>query len=164
MKKENVEIREMKKEDWEAVRSIYAEGIEEGKSTFQTECPEYEQWDKSHLKECRYVLTVEDKIAGWCAISPTSARDAYRGVVEVSIYFGKKFRGQGLGYELLSYLCRQTEEKGYWCLYVAIFSINTASIALHKKCGFREIGYRDRIAKDKFGEWQNTTLMERRVK
>ena len=29
-------------------------------------------------------------------------------------------------------------------------------------CGFRVIGYRDRIAKDRFGRWQNTTIMERR--
>ena len=52
---------------------------------------------------------------------------------------------------------------GYWSLYSAIFSINAGSIALHKKCGFREIGYREKIAKDKFGIWQNTTLMELRM-
>lgn len=34
---------------------------------------------------------------------------------------------------------------------------------MHKKCGFREIGYRERIAKDRFGNWQNTTLMELRL-
>lgn len=59
-------------------------------------------------------------------------------------------------------LCEETEKAGYWSLYSAIFSINKASIALHKKCGFREIGYREKIAKDRFGVWQNTTLMERR--
>ena len=39
----------------------------------------------------------------------------------------------------------------------------SASEGLHKKCGFREIGYREKIAKDRFGEWQNTTLMEYRA-
>ncbi len=53
--------------------------------------------------------------------------------------------------------------KGIWRLYVAIFSINVASIKFHEICGFRKIGYRERIAKDKFGKWQNTTLMELRL-
>lgn len=72
--------------------------------------------------------------------------------------------GKGLGTYLLEHLCSVTEQLGYWCLYAAIFSKNTASIALHKKCGFREIGYRERIARDRFGNWQSTTLLERRVK
>jgi phosphinothricin acetyltransferase len=58
----------------------------------------------------------------------------------------------------------ETEKRGYWMLYSAIFSINIASVELHKKCGFRVIGIREDIAKDKFGEWQSTTIMEWRNK
>lgn len=35
-------------------------------------------------------------------------------------------------------------------------------IRLHEKCGFRLIGFRERIGQDKFGAWRNTVLMERR--
>ena len=153
----------MNKEDWNRVAEIYTEGLERGKSTFNTVCPEYEEWNKNHLVDCRYVAEIEGKVVGWAAISPTSAREAYKGVVEVSIYVDEKHQGQGIGTELLMTLCTDSEKKGYWCLYSAIFSINEASIALHRKCGFREIGYRERIAKDRFGNWQNTTLMERRI-
>ena len=155
-------IRDMKEEDWEAVSSIYKRALTEGKSTFQTECPSYEAWSGNHLNDCRFVLVVHEKVAGWCAVSSTSARPVYKGVIEISIYFDEEFRGRGLGTKLLNYLIDESEKKGYWCLYAAIFSINTASINLHKKCGFREIGYREKIAKDRFGNWQNTTLMERR--
>lgn len=157
-------IRAMTDSDWPRVAAIYTQGLEGGRSTFNAVCPTFEEWDAGHLKDCRLVAEEEGRVAAWAAISPTSARPAYRGVVEVSIYVDTAFQGRGIGTALMEELCRQSEAAGYWCLYSAIFSINTASIALHKKCGFREIGYRERIARDRFGQWQNTTLMERRKK
>jgi phosphinothricin acetyltransferase len=156
------EIREMRKSDWEYVSNIYTQSLIEGKATFQTKCPDYETWDRNHLTDCRFVMVTGETVIGFCTLGATSARDVYRGVVEVSIYFDSEYRGLGLGSRLLKYLCKESEKKGYWCLYVAIFSINKASIHIHKKCGFREIGYREKIAKDRFGKWQNTTLLERR--
>ncbi|MGN0350807.1 MAG: GNAT family N-acetyltransferase [Roseburia sp.] len=155
-------IREMVPNDWKRVAEIYEQGLERGISTFNTECPSYEEWDKSHVKECRYVFVADEKVVGWIAISPSSGRCVYRGCVEVSIYIDEAYQGRGIGTKLLEKLCEETEKAGYWSLYSAIFSINKASIALHKKCGFREIGYREKIAKDRFGVWQNTTMMERR--
>ncbi len=155
-------IREMMETDWEAVRKIYEQALEEGESTFQTMCPDYEQWDNGHLKDCRYVADKDGIILGWAAISATSAREVYKGVVEVSIYVDKEARGQGVGSSLMEKLCLESETLGYWCLYAAIFAINESSIQLHKKYGFREIGYREKIAKDRFGEWQDTILLERR--
>lgn len=152
----------MTEKDWYYVCNIYKEALAEGKSTFQTECPTYEKWDAGHLQDCRMVITVGDEIAGWCALSPTSSRDAYRGVAEVSIYVAAKFRSKGLGTALLNKLAEDSRKEGIWCLYAAIFSINEPSIALHKKCGFRVIGYREKIAKDRFGCWQDTTLLEKR--
>lgn len=72
------------------------------------------------------------------------------------------YKEKGIGTQLVKMLLEEAPGAGFWSIYSAIISINKASIALHKKCGFREIGYRERIAKDRFGEWQNTTLMEYR--
>ena len=156
-------IREMRDEDWGTVAEIYKQGLEEGTSTFNTECPSFEEWDKGHIKDCRFVYEDEGKVIGWVAISPTSSRCVYKGCVEMSIYVDQKYRGHGVGTALVNELIKESEKAGYWSIYSAIISINRASIALHKKCGFREIGYRERIAKDRFGEWQNTTLMEYRA-
>lgn len=155
-------IREMKVEDWNKVADIYTQGMERGKSTFNTQCPSYDEWDKGHAKDCRFVYVIENQIVGWAAVSPSSSRCAYRGCVEASIYIDEKYQGMGIGTKLLNKLCEATEQAGYWSVLSNIFSINEASIALHKKCGFREVGYREKIAKDRFGEWQNTTIMERR--
>ena len=155
-------IRAMRPEDWPQVRAIYAQAIEKGISTFNTECPDYAEWDAAHLKVCRFVDEESGAVRGWVALAPSSARYAYRGVVEVSIYVDEAHQGQGVGTALLETVCAESERQGYWCLYSAILSINTASVRLHQKCGFRVIGYRERIARDRFGVWQDTTIMERR--
>lgn len=162
-------IRKMEAEDWGAVSKIYKDALAKGISTFERECPSYKEWDERHIAECRFAMTTDpdvakEKIVGWCALSKTSSRDAYKGVAEVSIYFDEDFQEKGLGTMLLNRLSEMSECQGYYSLYAAIFSCNIASIALHKKCGFREIGYREKIARDIFGEWQDTTLMERRIK
>lgn len=158
-------IREMKREDWNRVKEIYLQGIETKKSTFQTEVPEYEEWDKGHLKENRLVAVGErGEVIGWIALSPTSSRCVYRGVVEVSVYIAKEARGNHVGYSLMMKIIDETEKMDIWTLYAAIISTNEASIVLHKKCGFRVVGRRERIAKDADGIWRDVVIMERRSK
>lgn len=155
-------IEKMKSFDWEQVKNIYLEGIKTGLATFQTEAPIWEVWDKDHLNIGRLVAKSDSEILGWVVLSPTSSRDCYAGVVEVSIYISEKFKGQGIGKALLSSVIKESEENGIWTLYCAIIKENTASIALHKKCGFREIGFREKIAKMNNGVWHDVVLMERR--
>jgi phosphinothricin acetyltransferase len=155
-------IEEMESSDWEEVKNIYVEGIKTGLATFQTEAPTWENWDKSHLQSCRLVARSESSILGWVALSPTSSRSCYAGVVEVSIYIGEKYKGQGIGKSLLTSIIKQSEENGIWTLYCAIIRENIGSIVLHRKCGFREIGIREKIAKMSNEAWHDVVLMERR--
>lgn len=157
-------IEEMKPENWEAVAKIYMEGIKTGKATFQSELPSFEDWDKGHMKVCRLVAYDGNNVLGWAALSPTSSRCVYKGVAEVSIYIGEAYRGKGVGRSILSNLVRLSEENGIWSLYSAIVRENSSSIALHKSCGFREIGVREKIAKMPDGVWHDTVLMEHRSK
>ena len=155
-------IRNMLETDFDQMMKIYEQSLEKGDVTFQTEKPTYDEWDNGHIKECRYVAEVNKNVVGYTMIAPTSKREAYKGVVELSIFADKEVIHQGIGFKLLNHLVKETEQKGYWTLYSAIFSVNIASIELHKKCGFRVIGYREKIAKDIFGNWADTTIMERR--
>ena len=157
-------IESMLASDWEQVKRIYLEGIESGIATFQTEAPTWENWNKGHLDVCRCVARSSENILGWVALSPTSSRECYKGVVEVSIYVGEKYKGQGIGSSLLTNLVNQSEAQGIWTLYCAIIRENTASIMMHKKCGFREIGIREKVAKMSNGVWHDVVLMERRSK
>jgi phosphinothricin acetyltransferase len=157
-----LKIRTMQQEDWEEVASIYKEGIDTKTATFQSDVPTYEAWDKSHLKSCRLVALDNDKIVGWTALTPYSSRCVYAGVAEVSVYVKGDYRGKQVGEKLLTALIAESEKEGIWTLQSGILEINKASIALHQKVGFRQVGFREKIAKDHHGVWQNTVLMERR--
>lgn len=158
----NVEIRLLAESDWPAVRAIYLEGIATGQATFETTVPSWEKWDNSHLSFARLVATSGDgRVAGWAAISRMSARPIYSGVAEVSVYVGHDFTGRGVGRILLEQLVTSSEEHGIWTLQASVFPENQASMTLHKRCGFREVGVRKRIGK--MGEvWRDTVLLERR--
>jgi len=154
-------IEPMAAEDWEQVRAIYQEGIRRGNATFETSAPSWEQWDQAHLPFCRLVARVAGAAAGWAALSPVSARQAYAGVAEASIYVSEKAQGKGIGTALQEELNRQSEAHGIWTLQGVVFAENTASLALLKKTGFREVGRRERIAQLD-GRWRDTILLERR--
>ena len=156
-------IREMNKNDWESVSKIYKQGIESGIATFTPKCPEYDEWDKAHLKVCRFVYEDDGEVQGFIVLSPVSAREVYRGVVEVSIYVAENCHRKGIGSALIEHMKKEAKKAGFWTLFSSALAVNKGSIAMHKKCGFREIGYRERIAKDIFGNWQNSIIMEYRM-
>lgn len=155
-------IRAIVAADWEPVRAIYLEGIATGNATFETEAPTWEGWDSSHLPGCRLVAAESDNaITGWAALSAVSDRRVYAGVAEVSVYVAKEHQGQGLGRSLLQALITASEEEGIWTLQASMFPENLASIKLHKACGFRDVGRRERIGK-MATTWRDTLLLERR--
>jgi L-amino acid N-acyltransferase YncA len=149
--------------DWEQVRSIYLEGVRSGNSTFETEAPSWEQWNEGHHEFARLVIRDGDKILGWAALSPVSKRSAYRGVAELTVYVAESARHQGVGRALLEAVIRESEQNGIWTLQASIFPENVASAKLHLRCGFREVGRRERISTLN-GEWRDTVLFERRSK
>lgn len=150
-------------DDWEQVRSIYLEGLREGNSTFETEAPSWEAWNEAHLASPRLVMRAADQVLGWAALSPVSKRRVYSGVAEVTIYVTQLARGKGIGRKLLEALIEASERAGIWTLQASIFPENVASVELHLKCGFREVGRRERIARLN-GVWRDTVLFERRAK
>jgi phosphinothricin acetyltransferase len=153
----------MRAEDWGQVRSIYLEGIATGHATFETDAPTWEAWDAAHLPEPRLAARDGEGVLGWAALSPVSSRRVYGGVAEVSVYVGERGRGRGVGRALLEALVSESERKGIWTLQAGVFPENTASVRVHLRCGFREVGRREQIGKLR-GEWRDTLLLERRSK
>ncbi len=156
-----IQIRPIQKKDWKAVSQIYREGIATGFATFETEIPNYETWDTAHMENCRIVAVENEHILGWAALSPVSGRCVYGGVAEVSVYVGKKARGQGVGKLLMKTSIDLSERDGLWTLQSGIFPENKGSIKLHEQMGFRYIGKRERVGKLK-GIWKDNLLFERR--
>jgi L-amino acid N-acyltransferase YncA len=128
----DLDIRAMRGDDWPAIQNIYADGIATGNATFETETPEWTKWDQGHS-----------------------------GVAEVSVYVAAGARGCGVGKALLQSLVEQSERCGIWTLQAGIFPENVPSIALHKSCGFREVGLRQKLGQ-RGGIWRDVLLLERR--
>ncbi len=145
----------------EAVLAIYAAGIATGNATFETTPPAWETFDAARLPGHRYVALDGNTVTGWIACSPVSARPVYAGVVEHSVYVDPAHGGRGIGRVLLEALIASTEAAGIWTIQSGIFPENTASLALHHRCGFREIGVRERVGKHD-GVWRDVILLERR--
>jgi len=156
-------VRRMERDDWSAVIDIYYQGMQTNKATFNLSCPSYEDWDRSHVGECRLVAECDGDVVGWTALSPVSQRECYKGVAEESVYVDALHWGRGVGEMLLKALLEESEKNGFWTVQASVIQNNAASLRLHEKCGFRAVGYRERIAKDRFGVWRNTVIMEHRI-
>jgi phosphinothricin acetyltransferase len=147
--------------DWPNVANIYKQGIATGLATFETNVPAWETWNNSHLQQCRLVAEIGNEVVGWAALTGVSGRCVYAGVAEVSVYVSQFHKGLKIGSILLEALIKEAESNNFWTLQSGIFRENEASISLHKKCGFREVGFREKIGQLN-GTWRDTVLMERR--
>ncbi len=146
----------------EAVLAIYREGIATRNATFETTAPDWERWDGGHHPFARFAALGEGReVLGWAALSPVSRRAVYSGVAEVSVYVGESARGKGVGALLLESLIEGSETGGIWTLQAGIFPENRASLAIHRRFGFREVGVRERIG-CLDGVWRDVVLLERR--
>jgi L-amino acid N-acyltransferase YncA len=159
----NASIRIFEEKDWTSVSEIYAQGIATGIATFETKVPSYDVWNEKFIKTCRLVAVDGNQVVGFAVLSQVSKREVYKGVAEVTIYITESQRGKGIGKQLLDELVIESENEGFWTLQAGIFSLNEASIELHKKCGFRIVGLREKIGK-RNSIWHDNVLMERRSK
>jgi L-amino acid N-acyltransferase YncA len=158
-----VHVRQFRSDDWSKVREIYEQGLATRNATFETECPDYDSWTNKFHSHLLWVAVSNEHVIGWAGLQPVSVRKVYEGVVEVTIYVHNAAIGKGIGSTLMKHLIDESEKNGIWTLYSSIFPENTASIRLHVGHGFREIGYREKIAKLD-GKWRDTVLFERRSK
>ena len=159
----DIQIEAMSDADWPTVAVIYQEGIATGHATFEDAVPDWQQWDAKHLPECRLAARAGGKVVSWVVLSHVSSRCVYQGVAEVSVYVKASLRGQGIGRKLLAAAVEASEQAGIWTLQSGIFPENVASMTIHQQCGFRLVGYRERLGQ-MHGVWRDVVLMERRSK
>lgn len=159
-----IRVEPMAHADWPEVHRIYAEGISTGNATLEREAPDRDHFDRSHRQDCRFVARAAQggPVLGWVALSAVSARRVYRGVAWESVYVATEARGRGVGRALMEALIEASEAAGFWTLQAGVLAENTASLALHARVGFRQIGIQRRLGQDKIGRWRDVVTLERR--
>jgi L-amino acid N-acyltransferase YncA len=154
-------LRTMRAADADTVLAVYQAGLDSGDASFETAAPTWAQFDAARLPEHRWVAVHGRVLLGWVAVSAVSNRAVYAGVVEHSLYVAAAARGRGVGRALLRRLITSTERAGIWTVQSGVFPENTASLALHARCGFRIVGTRERVGRH-HGRWRDVVLLERR--
>lgn len=158
-------LRPMLASDYPAVAKIFQQGIDGGNATFEIEPPKWDRWDQDHFRIGRWVVAEDStsEVVGWAALSFVSNRNVFRGVAELSIYIHNDYQSQGIGKVLMNKIIQDSEENGIWMLQSGIFPENATSIHLHKKMGFREVGFREKIGQMPVSNiWRDILILERR--
>jgi L-amino acid N-acyltransferase YncA len=151
-------------DDAAAITRIYNQGIEERIATFETEPRSVEQM-AAQLREKgdRYPTVVVERdgeIVAWAGFGGYRSRPCYAGIGEHSVYVAREARGAGAGLVALQALLAAAEERGFWKLLSRIFPENVASLALHRKAGFSEVGVYRRHGKLD-GAWRDCVIVEK---
>jgi L-amino acid N-acyltransferase YncA len=160
-----MKVRPMSEADAQAVLRIYQAGMDCGHASFESAAPSWAVFDAGKLPQHRYVAVDDhDEILGWVTVSAVSSRPVYAGVVEHSVYVDPAAQGRGVGRALLEALIASTEAAGIWTIQSGVFPENTASLALHRRAGFRVVGVRERIGQHAMhgGWWRDVVFIERR--
>jgi L-amino acid N-acyltransferase YncA len=151
--------------DAPVIAAIYNQGIAGRGATFETtprSPADIEAWFDHADRLPTLVAEQAGAVIGWANLSSYRPRACYAGIAEFSIYVDAQARGHGCGRRLLEALVAAARERGYWKLVSRIFPFNTASLALCRRCGFREVGVYEKHGRLD-GQWLDVVIVERLI-
>ena len=157
-------IRSATMADAGAISAIYNHYVQHSTCTFQEDVEtvaDRERWMSAHAGG-HVVLVAEEadgRIAAWGSLSPFNPRSAYRFTVENAVYLRDDCRGHGLGTRMLAALVARARQADFRVILAKISADQPASIALHTRSGFTEVG-RLRGVGFKFGQWLDVLFMQ----
>jgi L-amino acid N-acyltransferase YncA len=154
-------VRPARCDDAAAMARIYNDGIAGREATFETRArtsDEVAAWLEDDLP--LLVAERDGAVVGFARLTPYSDRCVYEGIAEYGIYLDAAARGAGIGTALLEALAAAAEGAGVYKLTAKLFLSNEASLALARRCGFREVGVHRRHGRLD-GEWRDVLVVER---
>ena len=157
-------IRRARAEDAAAIAAIYAHHVAHGTASFDT-IPRTNQATDAKIAECEthgwpfLVAQREGRIVGYAYATQFRDRPAYAATCENSIYLDPAAIGQGIGATLLAALIEASEKAGFRQMIAVIGGAEPASVALHRKLGFREAGRLASVGR-KHGRWHDTRYLQ----
>ena len=158
-------IRDARESDAAAIAAIYAHHVLHGTATYDLEPPHVEDFaTKIRNVEAAgwpYIVDVEEgEVAGFAYATQIRDRPGYAWTAEDSLYVHPDQRGKGVGTSLLEELCARAEACGFRQMVGVIGGAEPASIRVHARCGFREVGRAYGVGW-KHGRWLDNVYMQR---
>lgn len=140
----DVTIRLAREADLARILTIYNQGISDRIATLEVEEKDdayIQAWFGDH--QGRYqvlVACVQQEVVGWASLNRYSARSAYDGVADLSIYIERSYRGKGVGSALLEKLEKAARSERFYKIVLFTFPVNGLGQGLYRKSGYREVG------------------------
>ncbi len=146
--------------DAAAIAEIYNQGITDRMATFETR-PRTAEDIRGWFTAAYPIVVVEDagQVIAFAATSLYRTRDCYSGIAEFSVYVAQDKRNRGAGRIAMQALLHEAQTCGFWKLLSRIFVENTASRALMRSLGFREVGVYAKHGKLD-GRWRDVVIVE----
>lgn len=153
-------------EHLEAIRGIFNEAIVNSTALYDYEPRSVEvmqAWWEAKQKGGFPVIGVindQSELMGFASYGPFRNFPAYKYTIEHSVYVDARFRGQGLGRQLLERSLHAAEAQEYRAMIGVIDAANSTSIALHERLGFQRCGEMREVG-FKFGRWLDLVLYQK---
>jgi len=163
-----MQVRPATRNDLPAILDIYNEAVLNTTASYDYEPRTLEHrvaWFETHEQQRLPVFVAVDdaaQILGWSSLSRYHDRKGYQFTVENSVYVAAPHRGRGLGKLLLAPLIDSAQQLGLRAIIAAIDAENQASIRLHARFGFVEVGHFKEVG-FKFNRWLDVVYMERLI-
>ena len=160
-------IRPATEGDLDDITRIYDQYIVDSAVSFDIEPWSRERrlaWWHEHQGDPRLVVLVAERdgqVVGASYSSWYRPKAAYRTSVETSIVLDGDHVGTGVGTRLYRALLEELAAAGVHRAYAVVTIPNDASVALHHKLGFRDLGT-EHESGWKLGRWWSTQILEKR--
>jgi L-amino acid N-acyltransferase YncA len=158
-------VRSATTDDLPRIADIYSHYVVNSVATFELDAPDVDEWARRFAaivdRDLPFLVTErDDVVAGYAYCAPWKERPAYRSTVEDSVYVAPSAVGTGCGAELLTALLERCRSIGLREVIAVIAdSGDPASVGLHRRLGFREVGRLVRVGY-KHGRWIDTVLLQ----
>ncbi|MGQ0830404.1 MAG: GNAT family N-acetyltransferase [Microthrixaceae bacterium] len=151
-------------DDAAAIREIYNLEVTTSTVTFDLvprSLDEQRVWQSARSGVHAVVVAeINGAVVAFGSLSPWRDRPAYSTTVEDSVYVHRDHHGKGVGKALLAELVSTATAHGFHACMARIVGGHEASIALHRSCGFEQVGTEREVGR-KFNRWLDVVLMER---
>lgn len=158
-------IRDVSETDAARIAAIYAHHVLHGTASYEVDPPS----EANTLAKIRrvtepgwpfLVAECDGIVMGYAYATQFRDRASYRFTSEDSIYVDAARTGQGIGKALLKALIERSAKYGFRTMIAVVGGAEPASVALHAKLGFVEVGRLKHVG-FKFGQWLDSLYMQR---
>jgi len=159
-----IQLRDSRESDCPSIQSIYAHHVLHGTASFELDPPTVDEITQRRAvivdKKLPYIIAERDgEVMGYAYVTMYRPRPAYRFTVENSVYVRDGLTGEGIGSKLLVELIRRCVEAGYRQMIAVIGDSSAASVALHQRHGFTQVGL-FRSVGFKARAWRDTAMLQ----